>query len=166
MQGKALLTQASAGVTVYDTSGGAREKVFDWLCPKGVGAVIKGIFHFKCRLHDAETVQMPNETLLRFVYYGSDDSIWSYPIGNFFYYQPWGTVSLEKQADNDYRASLLVDLGCEAFPIIEDETLSLEIYHASATLDSTYTQFYIEYLEIRPEELRGLLKQRRNRFGR
>jgi hypothetical protein len=167
MYGKSFLTQSSTGVTLYDTVGSARgEPVFKWVVPKGRGGLLKGQFYMKLQLFDSVGVHMANSSLLRFVYYGVEDLIWSYPLGNPQPYQPWGTVSLEKQDDDRYKAALVVDLGGVTLPLIEDEILALEIQHASATLDKTYTLFSIEYYETRPEDLRALCAERRARFGR
>jgi len=164
--GALKLNQSSAGVTLFNSTAAVRGSVFEYLVPRGVGVAFKGTLLLRMKLLDSVGVEMPATCQCRFTYKTPEDSIWAQPIGAPFIYEPYGTLSLSKQEDERHYDAVRVQLGCQYIAFIEDETLCLEVYDAAGTVDKTYTEIYIEHVQVTPEELKRFVDARRALFGK
>jgi len=164
--GSLLLSQSSPGVTLAAGVAAVPTAVFKYVVPRGLGVAFKGVMYLRMKLLDSVGVEMPTVTQCRFTYKTPEDPIWTQPLGSPFLYQPWATLSMPEQENKDHREVLRVNLGCQRIAFIEDETLCLEVYHATGTVDATYTELYIEHVQVTPEELAVILDERRFTFGK
>lgn len=160
------LNQSSPGSAVANSTGGVVSAVFTHTVPRGVGIALKGSFVLRMKLLDAADTEMPSVTLCRFTYKTPEDPIWSQPIGSPFIYEPFGSLTIPEQEHADHELAVKVTLGIPRIAFVEDEQLILEVYHASATVDSTYTEIYIKHVQVTPEELSQIVTERRQAFGK
>ena len=159
------LNIGSAGVTATDGTASVLSNVFEWLVPKGLGAVIPGRFKLLLKLLSDETTELPDVAEIYFGYKTPNDARRTTPIGSIILYEPFASLTTAQQVDKDFEASVLVDLGHEILPLIEDETLVVQVY-STAVADVTYCEFYIPYAERAPEELAQERRWRRAWWGR
>lgn len=160
------LNQSSPGAALAVSTAAAICAVFTYSVPRGIGIALKGAFILRMKLLDSVGVEMPSTTLCRFTYKTPEDPIWSQPIGSPFIYEPFGTLSLAEQEHEDHERAVRVNLGIPRIAFVEDEKLILEVYHATGTVDATYTEIYIRHVQVTPEELRGFVAERRQAFGK
>lgn len=159
------LNIGSAGVTGADGTANVLSNVFEWLVPKGLGAVIPGRFKLLLKLLDTSSAELPDVAEIYFGYKTPDDARRTVPIGSIILYEPFASLTTAQQQDRDYEASVMVDLGHEILPLIEDETLVMQVYSTVAAVAAN-CEFYIPYAERTPEELSQERKWRRAWWGR
>lgn len=156
---------SSTGVTATDGTTNVLSNVYEIKIQKGLGVVIPGRFKLLLKLLSAVSTELPDVAEVYFGYKTPDDPRRVVPIGSMILYQPFGDLSTAQQQDSDFEAAVSINLGHEIVPLIEDETLVIQVY-STAAADVTYCEFYIPYTERTPEELVKELAWRRAWWGR
>jgi len=139
--------------------------IAEYTVPRGRGLVFRGDFRFRFKMLDAAATEMPITALFRFAIRPATETIWTYPIGAPVPYEAWQSLSLAEQKNEKYGEACEVNLGIDYLAVIEDETLLIEVYDATGTVDETYTKFFIEYAEAPPEALANFITKRRKTFA-
>ena len=155
----------SDGVTAADGTANKLSDVYKIKIQKGLGVVIPGRFRMILKLLSDATTDLPDTSKIYFGYQTPDDPDRVVPIGSMILYQPFADLTTAQQQDRDYEAAVTIDLGHEILPLIEDESLVIQVL-ATAAADETYCEFYIPYAERTPEELVKELAFRKAWWGR
>jgi len=155
-----MFSIASPGVTAADGTASKLSEIYKIKIQKGLGVVIPGRFRLVMKLLSAVSTELPDAAEIYFGFQTPDDPRRVQPIGSMILYQPFGDLTTAQQRDRDFEASVMVDLGHEILPLIEDETLVIQVY-STAVVDETYGEFLIPYAERTPEELVAELAYRK-----
>lgn len=159
------LHAGSDGVTLAAGVGGQVSSVATIAVQLGLYYIVPGKFPLVCKLLDGAADEMADGTLFGFAVKVPGDPERPRPVGGMYQYRKWGDLTTAQQSDKDFKDGLIIDLGVPYLFLDYGESLILQAYHASDTVDSTYTEFEIPYMEHDriAEEVKNLRKQRQ--FG-
>lgn len=164
--GTKWLNQASPGMTLVATAAGTLGDFASYAVPKGTGIVIPGQFVLILQLRDTAPAQLPVTAELYFGIRVPTEPRRTFPLGGSHPYAPWNALSLAAQRDTDNQASLIVNLGVDFLPLIQDEVLALQVYNtSSAAVSTAQTIFYVPYQERGVAELSREIALRKSWIG-
>ena len=154
-----------AGVTLTDGVANTVSNCIAFKIQKGLASVFPGVFQLVMKLYDNTTPdEMPADTEFAFAYKvpGRRRPI---PLGVMTLYAPWRRISTADQADEDFKDSVVVSLGIPVLALREDESLILQVWASTGTLDASECEIYIPYAEGSPADVQGELKMRAAKYG-
>lgn len=159
-------TRVADGITEADGVAATLSDIWKIKVQKGLGIVIPGSFRFIFKCLDAVATEMPAITEIYFGYITPDDPRRVQPIGSKMLYQPWRDLTTALQQDDDFARVVTLNLGRPLLALIEDESLVIQVYGPTGTVDASESEFYIPYAERNPEDLMRELQWRRQWWGK
>lgn len=133
--------------------------------PRGRAIVLKRTLQLRFKMLDGAATEMPITSLFRFAFRPATETVWSRYVSEAFPYEAWSLLSLAEQQNNQYNAACQIDLGIDYLCLTAGETLLVEAYDTSGTVDATYTKLFVDYALLNPEQAAPLVAKRQKVFG-
>lgn len=154
-----FLTHADSFVTLTANTASVLTPILTAEVPRGLAWVIPGKFPLILKLQksDGSEIGITSEFYF-FIKIPSEGRIY-FPVSSRFLYHPWADLSIAEQRDADYRDSLVIDLGVDFLPLVEEESLVIQLY-SSDQIDTSKVRIYIPYFERAPAQIQDELAYR------
>jgi len=139
--------------------------IASYTVPRGRAIVLPRILQLRFKMLDSVGVEMPITSLFRVAFRPATETVWSRFVSEAFPYEAWSLLSLSDQNHRDYNESCRLDLGISNLCLTAGETLLIEAYDTSGTVDATYTKLFVDYALLGPEQAAPLVAKRQKVFG-
>lgn len=139
--------------------------IASYTVPRGRSIVLPRLLQLRFKMLDSVGVEMPITSLFRIAFRPATETVWSRFVSEAFPYEAWSLLSLAEQQHADYNAACKLDLGIDLLCLTAGETLLIEAYDTSGTVDATYTKLFIDYALLNPEQAAPLVAKRQRVFG-
>ena len=133
--------------------------IFEAKVPRSLAWVIPGKFPMILKLQQAGGAEIDITSELYFHIRIPSVGRLLFPISPRIIYHPWVDLTTAQQRDADYRDSLVVNLGLEFLPLVEEESLVIQLYSPNV-IDPSLLRIYIPYFERTPNEVTEELSYR------
>jgi len=146
------ITHADSFVELKANTVGTLTTIFEAKVPRGLAWVIPGKFPLVLKLQQSDGSEIGITSEFYFGIKVPSEGHLVFPVSSRFIYHPWADLDIKDQRDIDFRESLMIDLGVDFLPIVEEESLLIQLY-AAEQIDKTKVRVYIPYFERVPSEI-------------
>ena len=147
-----FITHTDDFVTITPNVANVPSVIFEATVPRSLAWVIPGQFPLILKLQQTGGAEIAITSELHFMIRIPSDRNILFPVSGRILYHPWADLSTAQQRNADYIDSLAVDLGVDFLPLIEEESLVIQLYSPNV-IDPTLLRIYIPYFERTPNAI-------------
>ena len=133
--------------------------IFEATVPRSLAWVIPGQFPLILKLQQADGTEIALTSELHFMVRIPSDKNVLFPVSGRIIYHPWADLTTAQQRNAEYIDSLVVDLGVDFLPLVEEESLIIQLTSPDV-IDPARLRIYIPYFEQVPNAIPEELEYR------
>ena len=126
--------------------------IFEATVPRSLAWIIPGEFPLILKLQQADGSEIAITSELHFLVRIPSDKNILFPVSGRIIYHPWADLTTAQQRNAEFIDSLVIDLGVDFLPLIEEESLIIQLTSPNV-IDPARLRIYIPYFEQTPDAI-------------